>query len=110
MTSVTPNPESAVTLPPDCIAATGWHIWDNSDPHARKFRAICGKSFGDKFPVRVVAMQYDDGSVAHANCSIESQHHRFAPGCLDAADACQVATNLLAAANEIDRLNRWTGE
>lgn len=99
-----------VALPADCTAGTDWHIWDNSDPHARKFRAICGKSFGDKFPVRVVAMQYDDGSVAHATCSIESQHHRFAPGCLDAADACQVATNLLEAANEIDRLNRWTGE
>lgn len=110
MTSVTPKPEPAVALPPDCTAGSGWHVWDDSDPFARKFRAIKGRSFGDKFPVRVAAVQYGDGSVAHANCSIESQHHRFAPGCLDAADACQVAASLLAAAREIDRLNAWSDE
>ncbi len=104
------EPTPSVTLPPDCTAGTDWHTWDDSDPSARKFRAIKGRSFGDKFPVRVVAIQYADGAVAHANCSIESQHHRFAPGCLDAADACQVAASLLEAAREIDRLNAWTGE
>ncbi|WP_210686360.1 hypothetical protein [Mycolicibacterium sp. GESEQ-9] len=48
--------------------------------------------------------------MSHATLDIKSRHHDRAPGCLDAADACQVATNLLAAANEIDRLNAWIGE
>lgn len=110
MTSVTPKPEPVVALPPDCAAGTAWHTWDSTDAASPKFRAIHGRTFGDKFLVQVVAIQFDDGAVRHASIGIRSIFHDAAPGCIDAADATRLAANLLEAANEIDRLNRWTGE
>ncbi len=108
MTSVTPTPEPLVTLPDDCTPFTPWMPWRDSD--GRKCRVVHGRTFGDQFLVTTSAIQFDDGSMSHATLDIKSRHHDRAPGCLDAADACQVATNLLAAANEIDRLNAWIGE
>lgn len=100
-----------VALPADCTPFTSWFPWDNDGvPDGRKFRGIYGREFGDRFVVKVSAAQFDDGTVEQANLSIESRHHKFAPGCLGAADACQLAANLLAGADEIDRLNGWTGE
>lgn len=97
-----------VTLPAECTPFTPWMPWNDAD--GRKCRVVHGRAFGDQFLVTTSAIQFDNGSMSRATLDIQSRHHNRAPGCIDASEACQLAATLLEAANELDRLNRWTGE
>lgn len=100
-----------VTLPADCTPFTPWVPWtEDGVPDGQQFRGVYGREFGDRFIITTSALQFSDGSMSHATLDIGSRHHRSVPGSIDAPEATQLAANLLEAANELDRLNRWTGE
>ena len=101
----------SVTLPADCIPFTSWYDWaeGGSPADGRKFRGVYGRTFGSAFLITTSAIQLDDGSMRHASLDIKSRYHNWAPGCLDAGAATQLAADL-EATNELDRLSGWTGE
>jgi hypothetical protein len=99
--TTTASPRPDVPSPASARWLSEWFDWE--DTSARAFRGTVRGE--DKILVDICGFQTADGSVIHPSVTVKSGHHNEAPGSISAASARQLAADLLAAADELHRLN-----